>query len=104
MTNTSRWRGSRLPATSPLENCEPIRRLTAAREFGATHRGSRVAAGTAWGDAGAFLSEQFATVTQSAVLERAIELLMATAETGTLADRKSATDQVARVLHGRGLL
>jgi hypothetical protein len=64
----------------------------------------RVAAGTAWGDAGAFLSEHFATVTQSAVLERAIELLMATAETGTLADRKSATDQVARVLHGRGLL
>ena len=49
------------------------------------------------------LSEHFATVTQSAVLERAIELLMATA-TGTLADRKSATDQVARVLHGRGLL
>jgi hypothetical protein len=55
-------------------------------------------------EAGAYLSEHFATVTQSAVLERAIELLMAAAETGELADRKTATDQVARALHGRGLL
>jgi hypothetical protein len=50
-------------------------------------------------DAGAYLSsERFATVTHSPVLERAVELLMKAAETGTLADRKTATDQVARAL------
>jgi hypothetical protein len=55
-------------------------------------------------DAGAYLSERFAGVTHSAVLEHAIELLMKAAQSGTLADRKTETDQVARTLQGQRLV
>jgi hypothetical protein len=57
-------------------------------------------------EAGQFLSERFSSVIHDASLERAIELLMAAAESGVLADRKTATDQVqvAVVLRDRGLL
>jgi hypothetical protein len=39
-----------------------------------------------------------------AVLEHAIALLMKAAESGELADRKTATDQVARVLQRQRLI
>jgi len=55
-------------------------------------------------DAGNYLSEQFATVLECAVLAHAIGLLMQAAEAGTLADRKAATDQVARALQGQRLI
>jgi len=42
--------------------------------------------------------EHFATVTQSAVLEHAIVLLMAAAGSGKAKDRKAATDQLVIVL------
>jgi hypothetical protein len=49
-------------------------------------------------EAGAFLTERFAQVTKCAVLEHAIVLLMAAAESGRPKDRKAATDQLAIVL------
>jgi hypothetical protein len=55
-------------------------------------------------DAGRYLADGFATVTQSGVLERAIMLLIRAAESGKPKDRKVATDQLERVLEGRGLL
>ncbi len=55
-------------------------------------------------DAGTYLSERFANVTRDAVLEHAIALLMKAAESGELADRKTATDQVARVLQRQRLI
>jgi hypothetical protein len=66
-----------------------------------TPRGARLSTLRA---AGQYLSEQFATVVESAVLARAIELLMAAAESGRPKDRKAATDQVVLVLLNRGLL
>jgi hypothetical protein len=50
-------------------------------------------------EAAAYLSERFATVTHSAVLERAIVLLMAAAESGKRKDRAGVL-----VLLNRGLL
>ena len=55
-------------------------------------------------DAGTYLSGRFGNVTKDAALERAIELLIKAAETGALADRKTATDQVARALQGQRLI
>jgi hypothetical protein len=66
-----------------------------------TPRGERLAT---LREAGAYLSERFATVTHSAVLERAIVLLMAAAESGKPKDRAAATDQVVLVILNRGLL
>jgi len=54
------------------------------------------------GEARRSLADGFATVTQSAV--RAIELLMLAAESAKAKDRAAATEQVERVLAGRGLL
>ncbi|MFL5220181.1 MAG: hypothetical protein ACJ8DO_16150 [Microvirga sp.] len=55
-------------------------------------------------DAGTYLAERFADVARDAVLEHAIALLMKAAESGELADRKTATDQVARVLQRQRLI
>jgi hypothetical protein len=44
------------------------------------------------------ITRRFGSVTKSAPLEHAIGLLLRAAETGTRADRKAATDQVALVL------
>jgi hypothetical protein len=55
-------------------------------------------------EAGAYLSQHFSAVTQSAVLEHAIELLMAAARAESCQTERPRTDQVARVLHGRGLV
>jgi hypothetical protein len=55
-------------------------------------------------EAGRYLADGFSTVTQSAVPERAIELLMLAAETGRAKDRAAATEQLERVLEERGLL
>jgi hypothetical protein len=55
-------------------------------------------------DAGTYLSERFADAARDAVLEHAIALLMKAAESGELADRKTATDQVARVLQRQRLI
>ena len=49
-------------------------------------------------DAADLLAEGFQTVRRYDPLEYAIELLLRAAETGTPADRKAATDQVALVL------
>jgi hypothetical protein len=46
-------------------------------------------------DAAELFSRRFGSVTQSASLEHAIARLLHAAETGTKADRKAATDQVA---------
>lgn len=51
---------------------------------------------TLW-DAAELITRRFGNVTQDAVLEHAIVLLLRAAETGTQADRKAATDQVALV-------
>ena len=55
-------------------------------------------------DAGRCLSDRFGSVNRDAALEHAIELLMAAAATGELERRKTATDQVARVLRARRLI
>jgi hypothetical protein len=60
-----------------------------------TPRGARLAT---LREAAEFLSARFGNVLQCAVLERAIELLMAAAESGKPKDRKAATDQLAIVL------
>jgi hypothetical protein len=52
-------------------------------------------------DARAALIRYFETVTQSAAVALAIKLVMKAADTGTLADRKAGTDQVAIVLAHR---
>jgi hypothetical protein len=49
-------------------------------------------------DAAYLFTRIFGSVTKSAPLEHAIRLLHRAAETGTRADRKTATDQVALVL------
>ena len=49
-------------------------------------------------DAADLITRRFGTMTRSAPLEHAIGLLLRAAETGTRADRKAATDQVAVVL------
>jgi hypothetical protein len=49
-------------------------------------------------DAAELFTHRFGSVTKSAPLEHAIGLLLRAAETGTRADRKAATDQVALVL------
>jgi hypothetical protein len=49
-------------------------------------------------DAADLITRRFGSVTKSAPLEHAIVLLLGAAETGTRADRKAATDQVAVVL------
>jgi hypothetical protein len=49
-------------------------------------------------DAAELITRRFGSVTKSALLEHAIGLLLRAAETGTRADRKTATDQVAHVL------
>ena len=49
-------------------------------------------------DAAEQFTRQFGSVPKSALLEHAIGLLLRAAETGTRADRKAATDQVALVL------
>ena len=49
-------------------------------------------------DAADLITHRFGSVTKSAPLEHAIVLLLRAAETGTRADRKAATDQVAVVL------
>jgi hypothetical protein len=48
-------------------------------------------------DATDLLAEQFQTATRNDLLEYAIGLLLRAAETGTLADRRAATDRVALV-------
>jgi hypothetical protein len=49
-------------------------------------------------DAADLFTRRFGSVTKSAPLGHAIRLLLGAAETGTRADRKAATDQVALVL------
>ena len=49
-------------------------------------------------DAAELITRRFGSVTKPAPLEHAIVLLLRAAETGTQADRKAATDQVAHVL------
>ena len=49
-------------------------------------------------DAAELFSRRFGSVTQSASLKHAIACLLRAVETGTKADRKAATDQVAVVL------
>ena len=49
-------------------------------------------------DAAERITRRFSSVAKSAPLEHAIGLLLRAAETGTQADRKAATDQVAHVL------
>jgi hypothetical protein len=66
-----------------------------------TPRGARL---STLREAGQYLSANFTTVIESAVLARAIELLMAAAESGRPKDRKAATDQIVLVLLNRGLL
>ena len=46
-------------------------------------------------DAAELITRRFGSVTKSAPLEHAIGLLLRAAKTGTRADRKAATDQVA---------
>ncbi len=46
-------------------------------------------------DAAELITRRFGSVTKSAPLEHAIGLLLRVAKTGTRADRKAATDQVA---------
>ena len=48
-------------------------------------------------DAAELIARRFGTVTRSAPLEHAIGLMLRAVETGTRADRKAATDQVALV-------
>jgi len=48
-------------------------------------------------DAAELFTRRFGSVTKSAPLEHAIGLMLRAAETGTRADRKAATDQVALV-------
>jgi hypothetical protein len=84
-----------------LMRTPPVRGWDAPLSRVLTPRGTRL---STLREAGLYLSEAFATVTQSAVLERAIELLMQAAESGKAKDRKAATDQVVLVLLNRGLL
>ena len=49
-------------------------------------------------DAAELITRRFGSVTKSAPLEDAIGLLLRAAETGTEADRKAATDQMAVAL------
>ena len=49
-------------------------------------------------DAADLLAERFQTVRRNDPLEHAIRLLLRAAETGTRADRLTATDQIALVL------
>ena len=49
-------------------------------------------------DAAELITRRFGSVSKSAPLGHAIRLLLGAAETGTRADRKAATDQVALVL------
>jgi hypothetical protein len=49
-------------------------------------------------DAAEIITRRFGTVTRDAPLEHAIRLMHRAAQTGTKADRKAATDQVALVL------
>jgi hypothetical protein len=55
-------------------------------------------------DCGGLLTERFSGVLHHEALEYAIVLLMRAAESGKVADRREATDQVERVLRGRGLI
>jgi hypothetical protein len=55
-------------------------------------------------EAGAFLTDHFATVTQSAALETALAALVKAAERGTPHDKELATRAVEAVLWGRGWL
>jgi hypothetical protein len=59
---------------------------------------------TTLSEAGAFLTEHFATVTQSAALENAQAALVKAAERGTPHDKELATRAVDAVLWGRGWL
>jgi hypothetical protein len=54
-------------------------------------------------DARECLLTHFSTTTKNDALAHAIELMMKAAETGTIPDRKAATDQVATVLAQRRL-
>jgi hypothetical protein len=55
-------------------------------------------------DAAEVISRRFQSVRGDAPLERAIRLLLRAAETGTRADGKAATDQVALVLRLNGIM
>jgi hypothetical protein len=84
--------GSR-PRAYITHQCAPLWRVL-------TPRGARLSGLL---EAGQYLSESFAAVTHSAVLEHAIVLLMRAAESGKAKDRKAATDQLAILtsVHGR---
>jgi len=49
-------------------------------------------------EAAAVVAEDFGTVTNNAILEHAVELLLRAAETGRTADRREATEQVQTLL------
>jgi hypothetical protein len=83
-----------MPTRMPAGWDAPLSRVLAPR-------GTRL---STWREAGRYLSDGFSTVTRSAVLEHAIVLLMVAAESGKAKDRAAATEQVERVLAGRGLL
>jgi hypothetical protein len=55
-------------------------------------------------DCGGLLADRFAGTLHNEALEYAIVLVMKAAASGKAADRAEATDQVERVLRGRGLM
>ena len=50
------------------------------------------------GDAAGVVAEDFGLVTNSAIMEHAVELLLRAAETGSANDRRKATEQIQTLL------